>query len=156
MSVRSRVELLRRIPVFAEAADAHLQLLAFAMETESFQPGQALITRGDHSQTAYIIETGSARVADPQETGGDPMLVGPGACIGECSMVAGLPYSITVVASTEVKCLKLTRQLFYRVAEEFPDFAEIVLAAITQRVDETVNELRAIERLFRQARSFSA
>lgn len=156
MSVRSRVELLRQIPLFAEAADAHLQLLAFAMESASFAAGDVIVGAGERDSIAYVVEKGSARLVSSQAEDGTETKIGPGACIGELSMVADLPYNITVVAETNVQCLKLTRQLFYRVAEEFPDFAEIILAAVTRRVEHSVGQLKSVEKLFRQARPFSA
>ncbi|WP_137388651.1 cyclic nucleotide-binding domain-containing protein [Rhodoligotrophos defluvii] len=157
MSVRARVELLRRIPLFSDAADAHLQLLGFAMDTETFAPGDAIIARGERGQKAYIIETGTARVTEPDQLAEDSStLVGPGACLGESAMVADLPYSLTAIAQTDVRCLRLTRELFYRVAEEFPDFAELVLSAVSRRLDESVRDLREVESAFRRAKSFSS
>jgi len=154
MSVRSRVELLRQIPLFSDAADAHLQLLAFAMDRITVPVGKHLIVEGEQRQTAFIIAKGSARIDFPGDD--DPaQMVGPGACIGELSMLADLPYSFSAVAVSELDCLQLTRDLFYRVAEEFPDFAEITLEAITRRVDTTSRDLQNVARLFKQARSFS-
>lgn len=155
MSVRSRVELLRQIPLFSDAADAHLQLLAFAMERVSIPAGRQLIVVGEQRKTAYIIADGSAKIEYP--TSGDaPQLIGTGACVGELSMLADLPYGFTVVALTDLDCLQLTRDLFYRVAEEFPDFAEITLEAITRRVDTTSRDLQHVARLLNQARPFSS
>jgi CRP-like cAMP-binding protein len=154
MSVRSRVELLRQIPLFADAADAHLQLLAFAMERIAVPADKHLIRQGERRQTAYIVVKGQARVDFPEDPNG-PETVGPGTCIGEIAMLADLPYSFSVIALTDLECLQLTRELFYRVAEEFPDFAEIALDAVTRRIDATCRDLQNVARLFKQARSFS-
>ncbi|MGF7158580.1 CRP-like cAMP-binding protein [Rhodoligotrophos appendicifer] len=156
MSVRSRVELLRHIPLFADAADAHLQLLAFAMESIEIETGETLIREGELGQNAFLLEDGTAEITQTKD--GEERVIGVaerGACIGELSMVANLPYNVSVTAVTPVRSLRLSRQLFYRVAEEFPDFAEIILGAVTSRVDQSLDELRSVERMFRQARPFT-
>lgn len=157
MNVRSTVEVLRQIPLFAGAADAHLQLLAFAMPTITVEAGGTLMRQGEHGQAAYIVLDGTADIVRVERGGAETALgtAGRGAFLGELAMLADLPYHFTIRSPGGLTALVVSRDLFYRVAEEFPEFADSVFRMVSQRVDTSVRDLEKVEQMFRHARSFS-
>lgn len=152
MSVRADVETFRRIPIFSECEPAHLQLLAFSAVRESFEPGKALIVQGKSGNASYLILSGRVDIST-QESG--PLgAAGPGALLGEVAMIGGSAYSITGRAADAVATARIDRELFLRVAQEFPEFGAAVLRSLARRLDSSVKDLGQTRQLFDSARSF--
>jgi CRP/FNR family transcriptional regulator, cyclic AMP receptor protein len=78
-------------------------------------------------------------------------VIGPGALIGEISLIDGLPRSANVVATTDMLVATLSRASLMRLLSEHPDIASKVLLAIAQRLSARVREgnakLRSYSRL---------
>ena len=156
MKVRAEAELFRRIPLFAECEWAQLQVMAFSCDREEFAPGGTIVKQGHAGDAAYLILKGAAEVAVSAGGKTRPVAaVEPGAFIGELAMIAGLPYSITAVAVSAVSAARVSRTLFMRVAEEFPDFGVKVFAALSRKLEGSINDFAAVQRNFDEARPFS-
>ncbi len=78
-----------------------------------------------------------------------------GAFIGELSMVAGLPASVSVRATTPVEAMRITQDLFKRVCQEFPEDGQRMLASLSERLDLALNDLLDVRSILEQARPFS-
>lgn len=152
MSVRADVETIRNIPIFSECEPAHLQVLAFSAVRESFEQGSALMRQGDAGTAAYLILSGRVELS-AAETG--PMgEAGPGALLGEVAMIGGNPYSITATAAEKVATARIDRDLFLRVAQEFPEFGTAVLRTLSRKLELSVQDLEEARQLLQKARSF--
>ena len=152
MSVRADVETIRNIPIFSECEPAHLQLLAFSAVRESFAAGQALIGEGKSGSAAYLILSGLVTLSSKRD--GEIGEAGPGALLGEVAMIGGTAYSITATAAEAVATARIDRELFLRVAQEFPEFGAAVLRALARKLDSSVQELGSARAVFEKARSF--
>ena len=61
-SLSDEVDMLRRIPLFAQIEPSKLKLLAFTSERLNFQEKQDIFRQGDEGDAAYVIMEGSADV----------------------------------------------------------------------------------------------
>ncbi len=155
MSVRTNVESLRQIPLFADCEPAHLQVMAFASERAEFAPGRDIFRAGGSGGSAYLILAGDAEVWT--STGGERIqvaLAGPGAFLGELAMIAGVAYSVNVTAKTQVTATRISRDMFMRVVTEFPDFGTHVMAALSRKLSGSISDFDRIRHLFENARGF--
>lgn len=152
MSVRADVETIRNIPIFSECDPAHLQLLAFSAARERFAPASTLVRQGETGTAAYIILNG--RVDISSEEAGTIGEAGPGALLGEVAMIGGSPYSITAKAVETVSTARIDRELFLRVAQEFPEFGTAVLRILARKLEISVKDLEEARQLLQKARSF--
>jgi CRP-like cAMP-binding protein len=152
MSVRADVETIRNIPIFAECEAAHLQILAFSAVRESFEPGSTLVAQGTPATAAYLILNGEVQVSTGE--GGTLGGAGPGALLGEVAMIGGSPYSITARALDQVSTARIDRDLFLRVAQEFPEFGTAVMRALSRKIEHSLQDLGEARQLFQKARSF--
>src|SRR5258707_2438719 len=62
VSLKEEVNLLQRIPLFANLEASKLKLLAFTSERIAFEAGQVLFRQGDVGDAAYIVIEGEAEV----------------------------------------------------------------------------------------------
>src|SRR5438105_15916193 len=154
MSVRTNAELFRRIPLFAECEDTHLQLLAFTSERLAFRQGESIVRAGDAGHAGYLILSGGADVwIEAGKTRKTVATIGPGAFVGELAMIAGLAYPANVTAKSEVAAMGVSREVFMRVATEFPDFAIGIRRRLSERLDLSLAELNRVRSLFEEVRS---
>lgn len=156
MGVRASAETLRSIPLFADCEPVHLQVLAFSAQRHDFEAGEHIVSQGSKGLAAFLILDGSIELTRDDGKGaqrvGD---AGPGALIGEIAMIADRPYSITAVARSPVQAVLIDRQLFLRVAEEYPEFGARVFRTIAKRLEGSLADLGDIKHAFDRARSFS-
>ena len=154
MSVRADVETLRSIPIFSECDAVHLQLLAFSAARQSFAAGEFIIRQGNKGTAAFLILSGEARLAS---TDAGPLgSAGEGALLGEVAMIGDRPYSVTATAVETVSTARIDRELFMRVAREFPDFGTAVFNVLARRLDGVMGDLDAARQQFEKARSFKS
>jgi CRP-like cAMP-binding protein len=154
MSVKADAETFRGIPLFAECEPVHLQLLAFSATRQAFEPGNAVIKEGFKGGTAFLILSG--RVDLSTATAGKIGSAGPGALLGEVAMIGDAPYAITARASEELMTARIDRELFMRVAREYPEFGAAVFRALSRRLDYAMDDLGTVRQAFDLARSFKS
>ena len=143
MGVEEEVKVLQRIPLFANIDAAKLKLMAFASERLSFTPGQFLCKQGDVGDAAYIIIDGDADVV--LETGSDNITVasvGKNDIIGEIAILLDVPRTASVVATSDVIALKVTKDLFFRMASDFPEMSVEIMRVLAHRLEAANARLR--------------
>lgn len=142
VSINEEVELLRRVPLFAQLEPAKLKLLAFTSQRMTFQVGQELCHQGDTGDAAYVIISGEADILIEQN--GKEIVVaqvGENAVIGEIAVLCEVPRTATVRASSPLQALKIDKEHFLRMIREFPDMGIEVMRELADRLTTTTAEL---------------
>ena len=156
MAVKSEVELLRKVSLFADVDDAYLQVMAFSSKRVEIKPGQFLVRENKSSSAAFLIVQGNAE-AIRQDAEEETFFanLGPGAFVCAKSMVAKLQPNMSVRAKTRLTALRITHELFLRVCKEFPETGAQILDVLSKEVGVSMNELQRVQALFDNAKSFS-
>ncbi len=143
MSINQEVELLRNIPLFAKIEPSKLKLLAFTSERLTYQPDQVLCRQGDMGDAAYIIIEGEAAVRIAAASGDiEVARLGAGDVVGEIAILCDVPRTATVSAVYRVTTLKITKELFFRLINEFPQIAIEIMRELAARLERTNAQLR--------------
>jgi len=122
-------------------------VLAFSTERVSVRKGEVLYKEGQPGDAAFMIVEGEIGIRRTKAPGTEPEIIaGPGSLIGDQAMFASVPYRGTASALSPVMALKITKELFYRVAEEFPDLATEALRTVSEKLDATLADLRLAQR----------
>ncbi|MBI1776827.1 MAG: cyclic nucleotide-binding domain-containing protein [Proteobacteria bacterium] len=143
MSLQEEVDLLRKIPLFARIEPAKLKLLAFTSERLIFEANQRLCKQGDVGDAAFILIDGEARVLI--DTAAGPIEVaklGAGDVVGEIAILCDVPRTATVEARTKVTTLRISKDLFFRLVNEFPQIAIEIMRELARRLEHTNVQLR--------------
>jgi CRP/FNR family cyclic AMP-dependent transcriptional regulator len=143
MSIDQEVEVLRKIPLFANIEPAKLKLMCFASERLIFEAGQNMVEQGDAGDSAYIIVAGTADVV--VETPDGPLTVaemGKNDIVGEIAILCDVPRTATVTATSELTALKITKDLFLRMVADFPEIAVEIMRVLAHRLEHTTAQLR--------------
>ena len=143
MSIEQEVEILRKIPLFANIDSAKLKLMCFASQRLTFEAGQSLCDQGDAGESAFIIIEGDAEIV-VQNNG--PLVVaqvGKNDIIGEIAILCDVPRTASVIATSELTALEITKDLFFRMVTDFPEMGVEIMRVLAHRLEHTTALLMA-------------
>lgn len=111
----------------------------------SLKADQQLFGTDEAGETCYRVESGLLKVSVISPSGGERILavLGPGAIVGELSLIDGAPRSATVTALREAKLAFVSRAMFQSYAEECPELYRHLTAILARRLRETNAALTA-------------
>ena len=151
MALDDDIRILSAVELFADFTQEQLRLLAFGAETTVLHADRKLYLEEDEADCAYIVVSGSIVLYREADENRVPITkAGPGAILGELALIADTKRLTSASAATDSEVLRLSRKMFRRILEEYPDLA----AHLHQRILEQFQAL--IERIEQVAPRFSA
>ena len=140
MSLRanSKVDLLRRVPLFEHCSKKDLALIAAVADELDVPAGKELIREGDRGREFFVILSGEVVVRRKSRK---VATLGPGTFVGEMALLSKAPRSAIVTTVTPVDVLVITDRDFVAVLERTPEIWLKVARALAERVaaDETTS-----------------
>jgi predicted MFS family arabinose efflux permease len=136
----AEVEILSSLPVFEGAQRHSLEILARAIEEQTVEEGETVITEGEPAQDFYIIRSGTFEVVSRGEAGGTPKVINTlkeGDYFGEIGLVEGIPRTATVRAATRGSVLRISGPDFLDAINESPTLSGTLLDGIVGRLART-------------------
>jgi CRP/FNR family transcriptional regulator, cyclic AMP receptor protein len=130
---------LQELPLFAGVSKRHVRKIANLAKEARFSAGSRIVRRGEPGNAFFVILDGEASVVRVAGLPAVPLTVGDS--FGEMALLDGGTRSATVVASTNVLCLRLSRAPFTKMLKDEPDIALAMLRELTRRL--RVAELKA-------------
>ena len=145
LCLRDEVELLRKIPLFANIDPARLKLLAFTSERISFEKNQNLFSQGDMGDAAYVILDGNAAVlVQNQDEEAHVATIEKNEFVGEIAILCDVPRTATVRATGHMETLKIMKEHFLDLMAEFPEMSIEVMRELANRLSDTTAELSRV------------
>lgn len=142
MSLQHDVEVLRRIPFFAKIEPAKLKLLAFTSEHLEFMPGEALCRQGEPGDAAYIVLDGTADILVRTDRGEVKVAsIGRHDMVGEIAILCDVPRTATVLATSPLAALRVSKDGFFNLVTQFPQVAVEVMHELAGRLHQTTQRL---------------
>ncbi len=146
MSLDLDIALLSQVNLFEGFDKEHLRLLSFGADKRSFKPQSVIFRRGSYADGGLIIVSGTIdMMSDSSEKARLLGSFGPASLIGEMAMISEGNRNSTAIARDQVEVIKITRLLFHRMLEEFPDLAALLHARISQSVQDFVSRLEGVQ-----------
>ena len=128
----AKIELLKRVPLFAGCSKAELREVALSTDEIDLRDGHVLTREGRSGREFFILVEGTASVT---QEGKEIAELKQGDWFGEIALLTHRPRTATVTATSPVRVLVLTDRAFRRVVETMPRIALKVLASVGQRLD---------------------
>ncbi|HWN50818.1 MAG TPA: cyclic nucleotide-binding domain-containing protein [Xanthobacteraceae bacterium] len=151
MTIEDDIAFLERVPTFAQLGFSALQIVAMGSETKHLVEGEVLFRAGETTDAGYLIQEGALKltVHDPRRS--DPSVTfGIGALIGELALVTETVCAATAIAAEPTTIIRISRSLFRKVLEGFPEAARLMRDRIVERANlanEDISRVRgALER----------
>jgi CRP/FNR family transcriptional regulator, cyclic AMP receptor protein len=125
------VELLQRVPLFAELKPRELERLSGSFKERTFPAGEPVATEGEGAAGFFVIESGEAVVSVHGEERGR---LGPGDYFGDIAMIDQGERTATIQAESDLKCYGLTFWDFRPLVESDARIAWPLLQVMAKRL----------------------
>jgi CRP-like cAMP-binding protein len=154
VDVSEEAELLQKVPLFSGLSASERKLLACTSQLQNFAPGEPLMRVGDIADCAYVILEGDVEVFATTSAGEFVVAVlGPSMIVGEIGVLIDAPRTATVRAKGAVKVLRVSPDVFLRLASGKPDRALHVMRELSEHIRNDLNTMRALREELQKARA---
>ena len=130
---QQRIDLLRRVPLFADLDRRELEGVANSLKERTFRAGETITSEGESAVGFFVIQDGEAKVT---VGGQDRGRLGPGDYFGEIALIAQTGRTATVIADNDVRCLGMTFWEFRPLVEENGKIAWKMLQSLARKMSE--------------------
>jgi CRP/FNR family cyclic AMP-dependent transcriptional regulator len=126
-----KIEHLRSIALFSACGPGDLQRVAQLVDEVEIADGRVIMREGEPGSEMYIVVDGKARV---ERDGRRINEVGPGAVVGEMSLIAEGPRTATVIAEGPVRAFVVAHREFHSLMDGHPEFRKRVMEGLAAKV----------------------
>jgi CRP-like cAMP-binding protein len=146
MALKDDIALFMQLSIFEGLSEEHLRLLAFGAERRRLEKGHVLFRQGAAADSAFVVTAGHLRLTVHSPASGERILgeIGAGSIMTEIAMIADAERHFTATAIEESEVIRISRMLFHRMLEEYP---EVAIAA-DRRLRENFSRLAAAAQAF--------
>jgi CRP/FNR family transcriptional regulator, cyclic AMP receptor protein len=130
-SRNAKVELLRGVSLFSACSNRELTRIASLADEIEVPEGRVLIRQGEPGREFFVIVEGKAKVL---RRGRRAKTLGPGAGIGELSLLDQGPRSATVTATSDMYLLVLDSRSFSSLIAEVPSVTGKIFRVMAERL----------------------
>lgn len=127
------IEILKKIPFFAELSDEDLKSIGQTIQMQYFGPDQVIFEEGDYGEEMYIIKRGKVAVLRDFSVIAE---LSDNAFFGEMALVSEEPRNATIRAITDVEALVLKKDKFRELLETKPSIATTVSYEVVKRANQ--------------------
>jgi len=127
------LELLQRVPLFAEFERGDLERLSRSFKERTFEAGHKVAEEGRGGAGFFVIESGEATVT---VRGEERATLGPGDYFGEIALIDDGARSATITADSDLRCYGLTSWEFRPLVESNASIAWKLLETLAKRLRE--------------------
>jgi HEAT repeat protein len=142
LSEMQRVLFLRKVPLFAGLSPQELTRIASIAQERTYADGDTLAGEGETGDELFIVVDGEVRVLRAGSgPAGEAELArrSPGDVVGEMAIITQEPRMASLVASGDVRALRVGRREFEGILRERPDTAIAVIRLLSQRLAESAD-----------------
>ncbi|MCX6349565.1 MAG: mechanosensitive ion channel family protein [Candidatus Aureabacteria bacterium] len=123
--------------------------IARSLKRVPFTRGETLFRQGEEGDTCYIVLSGKleGRLEFEDNLPPHAFEIGPGALVGEMSLMTGLPRTATVAALTEVELLMMDQEAFTRLLSLRAEIPERLSRIVAERAARNAAQLENLKAL---------
>ena len=130
----AKIQLIAKVPLLSNCSKSELGRIASLADLVEFREGDTLMREGRHGAEFFIVVKGTARVTKGGRKLAD---LGAGGFAGEIALLADVKRTATVVATSPLQTLVLTRPGFSNLMRDVPSIGIKVLAEVGRRLAPT-------------------
>ena len=135
VSIFLNKDMIEKVPLFKGADDALIREIILQLEPVVYTPDDYIVYEGDIGYDMFFISKGSVDVMS-----GDESIVyatlSAGQFFGEIALLLSVPRTATIKAKEYCDVYRLEKEIFDRVIERYPDFAETIRKLAEKRREE--------------------
>jgi CRP-like cAMP-binding protein len=152
MSIDDDITFLERVPLLGLLGRPALRVLAIGSETRYIGAGDVLFVAGEAADAGYLIQEGSFSLLPDSATGpAQETTATRGALLGELALMTETVRPATATALEPATVIRISRTLFLKMLEGYPDAARRLRDSMMARTDQAARDIiRARAKFARQ------
>lgn len=144
MTIEDDIAFFERVPTLGLIGRTALRIIAIGSESKYVHSGEVLYVAGDEADCGYVIQEGSFDLKPATEGGGPDTIAGPGTLLGELAMMTETVRPTSAVAREPSTVVRISRSLFLKMLEGYPDAARRLRDAMAVRADQWAREMESV------------
>ena len=145
MALDDDIAFFEQVPSFAVLGKQALRILAIGAETKALQNGAVLFYAGELADGGYVVQQGSLVLESNSPREGKQFTAGPGTLVGELALLTDTVCATTAIAKGPTVVIRISRSLFRKMLEGYPDAAQKMRDMVAERVDGYTRELSNVK-----------
>lgn len=145
MALDDDIRILSGVNLFDGFTREQLRLLAFGAESTRLSAGRELFQEGAEADSAYVVSRGGIVLYRERE--GEQAVVGyagAGVMLSELALIAETKRLTSARAEVDTDLIRLSRKLFRRILEEYPEIAMLLHERIAGELQAMVRRIEAL------------
>ncbi|HTV34411.1 MAG TPA: cyclic nucleotide-binding domain-containing protein [Methylocella sp.] len=123
---------------------AALEFIAYSAEARQLRAGDVLFRLNDVSHDGFAVLTGSIALDPSGEGRAVARIIRPPSLIGELALITETRRPATAIAREPSTVLRISRQLFHRALQEFPESATRLHQSLSADMQQYMSRLGAV------------
>ena len=145
MSLEDDIVFFEQVPTFAALGKQALRILAIGAETKHLPNGTVLYYAGELADGGYVVQEGSLLLEPNSPLEGKQFIAGPGTLVYELALLTDSMCTATAIAKGPTVLIRISRSLFRKVLEGYPDAAQKLRDMMVERVDDWTRALDGVQ-----------
>ena len=147
MSIEDDIAFLERVPTLRLLGRTALRILAIGAESRYVHDGEALFHAGEAADGGYVVQEGSFDLRPAAPGAAAEVVAGPGTLLGELALITDTSRPATAVAREPSTVIRISRSLFLKMLEGYPDAAHTLREQIAARTEESLSAIGNVRAL---------
>jgi CRP-like cAMP-binding protein len=145
VTIEEDIAFFEQVPALNLLGRAALRILAIGAESRFVHAGEVLFHAGDAADSAYLIQEGSLGLV-PQRAEGtaEEIVARRGALLDEVAMITPTKRLATATALEPTTVIRISRGLFLKMLEGYPDTARKLRDSMAARADRWLREMQNV------------
>jgi CRP-like cAMP-binding protein len=148
MSIDDDILFLERIPLLAVLGRPALRVIAIGAETRHIGAGEVLFAAGEPADAGFIVQEGSFGLSPDTAAGAQEVTAGRGTLLGELALMTETVRPATATALEPASVIRISRTLFLKMLDGYPDAARRLRDSLMARADETARDIHKARAAF--------
>ena len=142
----SKVEHLRKVPIFSDLSDSDLEKISSKMISRIYEKGKMILLEESEGETFFIILSGVVKVTRLSDDGREVILaiLGESDFFGEMSLLDGEGRSANIVANENSEVVTLSRRDFLDCLQKYPKIAIALLEELAVRLRKSDQHIESL------------
>jgi CRP-like cAMP-binding protein len=141
LSIEDDIAFLERVPTLRLLGRTALRILAIGAESRYVHEGDALFHAGDAADGGYVVQEGSFDLRSATPMVSEEFVSGPGTLLGELALLTETMRPATAIAREPSTVIRISRSLFLKMLEGYPDAANTLREQIAARAAQSMLEM---------------
>jgi len=143
MALDNDIKILETAPMLRLLGRQALRIVAIGAESQYVHGGEVLFRIGDDAEAGYVVQEGSFDL-NSRDRAGNNMTAGKGTLLAEMALITPTTYTLTATAIEPSTVVRISRNLFMKMLESYPDAARRLRDYIAARSEQTVKDMQKV------------